>query len=354
MPILHPDHLTESCRNLFEGRPGPRSGGRRRRRPPGRGEPARPRFPRRHQGAAVPEGDRGRRGGARGRGRGPRRKPRPRPPSTATGGSARSWPARATEVCIAKARQCGLAAVTRPPQLPHRPARGLRRGDGPAGADRPVDGQRPWPRGPSSPRGGGAEGRLATNPVAVGIPTGDPQAPIVLDMTTSAVAEGKVRVRLNSGEPVPDGWMLDRDGQPTNDPADLYTEPRGTILPFGGVGGPQGVRARGDRRPARGGPQRRRDNGASSGAPRQRLLPAGPRRGPVPPVRGFRRRSRRLRPLPEVDAADGRLRGGCWSRGRSSAGQSASRGGEIAVDEETWRQIAACAQKLGVGIEPGT
>ena len=200
---------------------------------------------------------------------------------------------------------------------------------------------------------GGAEGRLATNPIAVGIPTGDPQAPIVLDMTTSAVAEGKVRVRLNSGEPVPDGWMLDGNGQPTNDPADLYTEPRGTILPFGGSAGHKGyglgviVDLLGGRS------QRRRYHRASAGAPRQRLLPAGPRRGPVPPIRGFRRRSRRLRPLPEVDAADGRLRGGA-DPGEVERRQSARRGGEIAVDGETWRQIAACAEKLGVEIEPGT
>ena len=34
--------------------------------------------------------------------------------------------------------------------------------------------------------------------------------------------------------------------------------------------------------------------------------------------------------------------------------QSACRGEEVAVDEETWRQIAACAEKLGVGLEPRT
>ena len=87
---------------------------------------------------------------------------------------------------------------------------------------------------------GGAEGRLATNPLAVGIPTGDPGAPIILDMTTSAVAEGKVRVKLNRGESVPDGWLLDADGHPSNDPNVLYGNPRGMILPFGGSAGHKG------------------------------------------------------------------------------------------------------------------
>jgi hydroxycarboxylate dehydrogenase B len=79
---------------------------------------------------------------------------------------------------------------------------------------------------------GGAEGRISTNPLCLGAPT--PTDPLILDIGTSAVAEGKVRVHFQKGEPVPDGWLIDHRGQPTNDPATLYNEPRGSILPFGG------------------------------------------------------------------------------------------------------------------------
>ncbi len=86
---------------------------------------------------------------------------------------------------------------------------------------------------------GGREARHGTNPVAIAFPsrTGEP---VVLDMTTSAVAEGKIRVARNRGEPVPDGWLLDAEGHPTNDPNALYAEPGGTILPLGGSLGHKG------------------------------------------------------------------------------------------------------------------
>lgn len=79
---------------------------------------------------------------------------------------------------------------------------------------------------------GGIEGRLSTNPICIGAPT--PGDPLVLDFGTSVAAEGKVRVCFQQGERVPDGWLLDADGNPTNDPAVLYREPKGTILPMGG------------------------------------------------------------------------------------------------------------------------
>ena len=53
-------------------------------------------------------------------------------------------------------------------------------------------------------------------------------------MTTSVVAEGKIRIKRNRGEPLPEGWALDAGGEPTLDPNRFYGPPRGTILPFGG------------------------------------------------------------------------------------------------------------------------
>ena len=79
---------------------------------------------------------------------------------------------------------------------------------------------------------GGKAPRLGTNPLAIGAPAAD--GPLVLDFGTSATAEGKVRVKRIAGQTCPDGWLLDSEGQPTNDPNTLYGNPPGTILPMGG------------------------------------------------------------------------------------------------------------------------
>jgi LDH2 family malate/lactate/ureidoglycolate dehydrogenase len=80
---------------------------------------------------------------------------------------------------------------------------------------------------------GGKSPRLGTNPLAIGSPS-DGEGPLVLDFGTSATAEGKVRVKKIAGQKCPDGWLLDSQGRPTNDPNSLYADPPGTILPMGG------------------------------------------------------------------------------------------------------------------------
>ena len=85
---------------------------------------------------------------------------------------------------------------------------------------------------------GGRAPCMGTNPLAMGFPA--PGQPLVLDMTTSVVAEGKVRLARNRGEKVPAGWLVDAAGRPTTDPNDLYGDPRGGILPFGGDSGYKG------------------------------------------------------------------------------------------------------------------
>lgn len=80
---------------------------------------------------------------------------------------------------------------------------------------------------------GGIRPRIGTNPLCIGLPGGK-EGPFLLDFGTSATAEGKVRVKKISGQPVPDGWLLDSEGNPTNDPNTLYGTPPGTILPMGG------------------------------------------------------------------------------------------------------------------------
>ena len=79
---------------------------------------------------------------------------------------------------------------------------------------------------------GGRDARFVTNPFCVGIPMPGGE-PILLDFATSRIAMGKVRVALNKGEQVMPGTLLDARGEPTDDPAALFAEPGGAILPFG-------------------------------------------------------------------------------------------------------------------------
>ncbi|MEO7152879.1 MAG: malate/lactate/ureidoglycolate dehydrogenase [Burkholderiaceae bacterium] len=79
---------------------------------------------------------------------------------------------------------------------------------------------------------GGGDGRFGTNPFAVGIPVPGGE-PVVLDMATSVVAQGKVRVAHNKGEPLPAGQLLDHRGHPTVDPRYGVVEPLGALRTFG-------------------------------------------------------------------------------------------------------------------------
>jgi uncharacterized oxidoreductase len=83
---------------------------------------------------------------------------------------------------------------------------------------------------------GGINRRLSANPVAVGIPVAGGEA-IVYDISTSSVAEGKLKVAFNKGVMVPEGCIIDSKGQATCDPKVFYADPPGAILPFGGYKG---------------------------------------------------------------------------------------------------------------------
>jgi L-2-hydroxycarboxylate dehydrogenase (NAD+) len=137
---------------------------------------------------------------------------------------------RAAELAIEKARQCGVAWV------------GTRRSNhaGPAQIyPRMIAAQDmigmyfcvgnanllpPW---------GGTEALLSTNPIAIAVP-GLRHASIVLDMATTNTAFGKIRLKAQRGEPMPEGWMIDREGKPLTD-ANRASE--GFLLP---IGGPKG------------------------------------------------------------------------------------------------------------------
>jgi LDH2 family malate/lactate/ureidoglycolate dehydrogenase len=79
------------------------------------------------------------------------------------------------------------------------------------------------------PPWGGSESLLGTNPLAVAVPTLE-EPPIVLDMAPTVAAYGKVRLKAQRGEPMPVGWMIDREGKPLTDPK---RADEGHLLPIG-------------------------------------------------------------------------------------------------------------------------
>lgn len=80
---------------------------------------------------------------------------------------------------------------------------------------------------------GGTRRRLSANPIAAGVPRED-AAPIIVDLSTCLIAEGKIKVALNRGLRVPAGCLLDGHGRPTDEPGAFYADPPGAILPMAG------------------------------------------------------------------------------------------------------------------------
>ena len=80
---------------------------------------------------------------------------------------------------------------------------------------------------------GGYDARYSTNPYCTALPATEDGPMIVLDMATSRLAQGKVRVAYNTGTPLPDRAVVGSDGLPTNDPAVMFQEPPGAMLSFG-------------------------------------------------------------------------------------------------------------------------
>jgi len=81
---------------------------------------------------------------------------------------------------------------------------------------------------------GGIDRRLSTNPLAVAVPGPDGGIALSVDMATSIVAEGKVRVKRNRKEPLPVGWAIDPEGRPMTDSAAFYGPQRAGLLPMAG------------------------------------------------------------------------------------------------------------------------
>lgn len=193
---------------------------------------------------------------------------------------------------------------------------------------------------------GGIDARMSPNPVAVGVPTGG-DFPIVVDMTTSVVAEGKIRVKRNRDEPLPQGWAIDAEGSPAKRPDDFYGPPRGAILPFGGNSAHKGYALAvviDILSGALGGGGCSRDGAPSGGngvflmaVDIQAFTPPDRFREEVDGFVGYLKSSRLLPGFDRIHLPgeiEYRLR-----RERETAG--------VSLDEETWRQICETGDSVG-------
>jgi L-2-hydroxycarboxylate dehydrogenase (NAD+) len=137
---------------------------------------------------------------------------------------------RATELAMEKARQCGVGWVgtcrsnhAGPAQLYPRMAAAKNM----IGIYFCVGNANllpPW---------GGTEALLSTNPIAIAVPAS--RHPVIsLDMATTNTAFGKIRLKAQRNEPMPEGWMIDKEGKPLTDPKRAN---EGFLLPIGGAKG---------------------------------------------------------------------------------------------------------------------
>src|SRR2546430_10344782 len=192
---------------------------------------------------------------------------------------------------------------------------------------------------------GGAARRLGTNPHAIAIPGPNGTVAMSHDFATSVWAEGKLRVKFNRGESVPPGIMLNGRGEPSTDPKEFYGEPPGSLLTAGahkGYGLSLAIEILGGILSGTGAASAEKGKFAN-GTLIVTLDPA------------------RFLPPAEFHAQVAALF--AWVRGASPAAgaseilvpgepeartERARRAEGVAVEDETWRQITACASEVGV------
>ena len=180
---------------------------------------------------------------------------------------------------------------------------------------------------------------VATAPIAIGVP-GDGRGPIVLDMATATVAMGRIRQALTEGKPIPEGWALDADGNPTVDPAKAET-----VLPMGGPKG-AGLALMFEFLTAALGadltlsPKRREQNAMVIAI---NVATFRPLADFVADVGGL---ADLIKGLPRLDGIDEILLPG----ERSKRTVSKQRATGIPIGAKTWKQLGMLAQSLGVAL----
>ncbi len=195
---------------------------------------------------------------------------------------------------------------------------------------------------------GGTQRRLSANPIAAGVPVSN-GPPIILDISTCMIAEGKIKVAFNKGVTVPDGCILDGEGRPTNDPNVFYASPPGAILPFGGHKGYSlsviadvlaGALTGGALQPTSGSTVSPTTCSASFSTPHSfnQRMDSPARLVTSSPTSRARRRWRRT------------ARSSCPASPRRTRAKRLRDG--IELDDKTWNQIVATCQSLGVVAIP--
>ena len=85
----------------------------------------------------------------------------------------------------------------------------------------------------------GVEGKLTPTPIGFSCPSGY-SWPILVDITTSSMPEGKIRDYMFNNKKLPDKCIIDKFGNVTNNPKKLYNDFNGSIMPLGGIFGHKG------------------------------------------------------------------------------------------------------------------
>ncbi|HLZ69241.1 MAG TPA: Ldh family oxidoreductase [Dehalococcoidia bacterium] len=195
---------------------------------------------------------------------------------------------------------------------------------------------------------GGREARLGTNPICIAFPS-DLPGPVFLDMATSGVAAGKLMVARARKQPIPLGWILDKQGRPTTDPNDYYDG--GIMLPLGGAEGHKGyglsfaVETLASLLPGLGfgiDPQGRHNDGAC-------MLVLDP--APFLPTAEFKAQVEAfVRYLKETPPAEGFSEVLYPGEQEYRTEQQRRRDG-IPIEDETWGRITAVAERFGLSSQ---
>src|SRR5215467_8558041 len=192
---------------------------------------------------------------------------------------------------------------------------------------------------------GGSGKRLGTNPHAIAIPGPNGGVAMSHDFASSVWAEGKLRVKFNRGEAVPAGIMLNGRGEPSTDPKEFYGDPPGSLLTAGahkGYGLSLAIEILGGILSGTGAASAEKGRFANGtlivALDPARFVPAADFHAQVTALFEWVRGAR-----PAAGGSEIQIPGEPEARTEQQR-----RAAGVVIDDETWRQIAACAHEVGL------
>lgn len=87
---------------------------------------------------------------------------------------------------------------------------------------------------------GGIDRKLPSNPISIAIPGDKTEEPFILDMSSCMISEGKLKIKYHENELINKGYIIDFYGKNSENTSDFYEEPKGSILPLGGISSHKG------------------------------------------------------------------------------------------------------------------